>query len=414
MKLLSVLKKDLLLLLRDRGQLAVLFLTPLAFIIPISLVMPENGYMLASDFKPRLPVANYDLVSTEDDTLAPTEHAQALWDFLGEVFDLESGFDTETTRWLDLAEVPDCAQPSPACDELVARALVEQSERETALIVPEGFSTAIDAGEHVTVTFLYDPVGDAIARQVHEAVVQGGATQLSVQNQVFSGFQGLEELLTFAPQSLKDAVAAQWEGQPSAFGLKVGPDTYQQTIPGYTVMFVFFIISFLAGAIRTERNSGTFRRLLYLPVGRSQVLAGKLLAALVVGVAQVALMFAVGHFVFGMSLGQDPLALVVLTVAVVSAAVGMGLAAAAFNLEAVLSIPLIAAALIGGCMFPSDWLPEFIRTIARTVPHYWSMSGYQDILVRGYGLMEVLPSIVVLLGFAAVFFVIAVRRLEFE
>ena len=71
-------------------------------------------------------------------------------------------------------------------------------------------------------------------------------------------------------------------------------------------------------------------------------------------------------------------------------------------------------ALIGGCMFPSDWLPQFVRTVAHAVPQFWAMIGYQDLLVRGYGLLEVLPSIGMLLLFAVVFFVIAVRRLDFE
>ena len=137
-----------------------------------------------------------------------------------------------------------------------------------------------------------------------------------------------------------------------------------------------------------------------MPVGRSQILAGKLSAAVMVGCVQVVIMFAVGHFAFGMGLGSAPIALAVLTFSVVLAAVGLGLTAAAFNLENVLTVPLIVAALIGGCMFPVDWLPPFIRTVGYAVPHTWAMGGYQDLLVRGRGPLEILPGVGVLLGFA--------------
>jgi ABC-2 type transport system permease protein len=154
--------------------------------------------------------------------------------------------------------------------------------------------------------------------------------------------------------------------------------------------------------------------LLHMPVDRSAVLGGKLLAAFVIGLIQVAIMFGVGYFLFGMGLGQDPLALILITAALVLAAVGIGLAAAAFGLENVLTIPLIIAALIGGCMFPADWLPPIVQSVGLAIPHTWAMMGYQAILVRGQGLVQILPSIAVLLAFALLFFIIAVRRLEFE
>ena len=438
MILLAVIKKDLRLLLRDRGQLMTLFLTPLAFIIPISAAFGRDVYS-NPDFKPRLPVVIHDTAAgAAEGEAAKGEHIQELLDFLAESFEVERGF-TASARELGLLGKAACSQRGPACDELVAVTLVEKQERNTALVIPAGFSADIEDSQRVTMTLYYNPVDDAIDRQIHESVIKGGASQLSIQNQVFSGFKQFEDLSTFAPQRIQDAIEEEWAAaeeeadaeveadeteqqpalsvvtvDPSSFALKKRPDSYQQTIPGYTVMFVFFLAGFLRATIDLEQNNGTFRRLLSTPVSRGQLLAGKMLSALLVGVMQVAIMFAIGHFLFGMGLGQAPLALAFLTVAVALAAVGIGLAAAAFNLASVLSIPLIVAALIGGCILPLDLLPQFIRTIAYAVPHSWAMTGYQDILARGHGLIEVLPSIVVLLGFAGVFFAIAVRRLEFE
>jgi ABC-2 type transport system permease protein len=84
MNILSVWLKDLRLLLRDRGEMASLFLMPLAFILPICLAFPANGYNLTEDRKPELPVANFDQVDGK-----PGEHAQALLDALAESYTLE-------------------------------------------------------------------------------------------------------------------------------------------------------------------------------------------------------------------------------------------------------------------------------------------------------------------------------------
>ena len=56
----SVLKKDFKLLLRDRPQLAVLFLMPLAFILPISFAMGPDAYGSGEDARKRLPVIDLD------------------------------------------------------------------------------------------------------------------------------------------------------------------------------------------------------------------------------------------------------------------------------------------------------------------------------------------------------------------
>jgi ABC-2 type transport system permease protein len=414
MQILSVLKKDLKLLLRDRGQLGVLFLMPLAFVLPISFALGSgDGYGINRDAGEQLPVVNYD----------GGDHAQALLDILESSFQVESDF---TAEQAELAV--DCPQTGPVCDERIATALVESSERTAALLIPSGFSAAIDAGQHVTLTMLYDPVADAADRQLFEGVIEGAAMQSSIENQISRGTGQFEDMLTFAPQRIRESIEAQRAAaqedqepalslvkvQPDSFTLLQTPDTYQQTVPGYTVMYVFFIISYLSSAIQDEKQNGTFKRLLSLPVSRRSFLGGKLLTGLIIGLAQVAIIFGVGFFVFGLDLGQDLVALFLLSVSLVAAATAIGLAAATTNAGSVLIAPVIVGALLGGCMFPIDLMPQFLRTISYVVPHSWAMTGYQNLLARGQGLLQILPQIGVLWAFAVIFFAIAVWRFDYD
>jgi ABC-2 type transport system permease protein len=63
---------------------------------------------------------------------------------------------------------------------------------------------------------------------------------------------------------------------------------------------------------------------------------------------------------------------------------------------------------------PTFIIPSFIQTLTLLTPHAWAMRGFQDVLIRGYGLAGILPEAGILLGFAAVFFLIGVWRFRFD
>jgi ABC-2 type transport system permease protein len=59
-------------------------------------------------------------------------------------------------------------------------------------------------------------------------------------------------------------------------------------------------------------------------------------------------------------------------------------------------------------------MPSFLRSLSVVVPHSWALTGYQNLMVRGLGLQEVSPQIFALVGFAGLFFIIALLRFDFE
>jgi ABC-2 type transport system permease protein len=433
MRLFSILKKDLQILTRSRAEMLVLFLMPLAFIIPVSFALGAgDGYGIRRDNQMmRLPVVNLD----------GGPHAQVLMSAVGESLRLEFNFGGNMIQRLALGSDPDCApvllqsvsgeeaEGTAACDEKVARAMLQRSWRPAALIIPPGFSDAVSAGEQVQVELLYDPVGDSIAMQQVEGVVKGATIKVSLQNQVGRGLSQLNDLAILAPPEVRQSVSEQSvqpparrdpairlvKRAPENYQENRTPDTYQQTIPGYTVMFVFFIVTTMSASIRQEKVHGTFRRLLSTPVSRAELLGGKMLATMLVGLGQVLLLFLVGAVFFRLGLGKDPLAFLLLTIVLVATAASIGLAISASRgrLAGVGAMLIIAAAL-GGCLFPLDLMPPFLRSLSYFVPHSWALMGYQNLMVRGQGLPEVLPQIGALMAFALLFFAFAVRRFEFE
>jgi len=197
-------------------------------------------------------------------------------------------------------------------------------------------------------------------------------------------------------------------------------DSFQVSVPGNAVLFVFFNALMVALSFHEERKSGTWKRLLAAPGARPRLLVGKLLPYLVIGCCQMALLFAAGHFLFGMRVGGSVLALSVITLCVVFTATSMGLLIASFGgTEKQISnyavILILAMGLLGGCMMPRIFMPETFRAIGQVVPHGWALDAYYDVLIReGTTLGEVLLPCGVIASFGLIFAGLGAALFRFE
>ncbi|MBI5564706.1 MAG: ABC transporter permease [Chloroflexi bacterium] len=213
--------------------------------------------------------------------------------------------------------------------------------------------------------------------------------------------------------------------QPAGMTVEQFPNTVQQNVPGWTLFGVFFIAQLVATSILEEKKVGSFRRLLAAPMSRATLLLGKLLPYLIINLIQIALMFAVGVFLLPLTglprleLGQHPESLILVSVCASLAANGLGLLLAAVGktveqVGGLSSLLVVTMAAVGGVMVPRFVMPEFMQTLSLVSPHAWALSAYQDILVRGYGIAQILPACGALLLFAAAFFGIAVLKFKWD
>jgi len=117
--------------------------------------------------------------------------------------------------------------------------------------------------------------------------------------------------------------------------------------------------------------------------------------------------------------GHSPAALAVMLIASTLAAAALGTAlgtlvkteSQANGLAIMLGMVM---ALLGGCWYPIELFPQFVRTAVKVLPTSWAMQGMLDIVLLGQGLAGVLPEALVLLGFAALFFTFGVWRFRWE
>ena len=185
------------------------------------------------------------------------------------------------------------------------------------------------------------------------------------------------------------------------------------------ITWVFIPLLGISAMFAYERQKGTLRRLLTTPTRRPTYLLGTITGQVAIALVQMLLLVGFGAIVLKLNWGQSPAALAVmlLTSALAAAALGTTLGtfvkteAQAGGLSMMLGMVM---ALLGGCWYPIELFPPFVQTAAKVLPTTWAMQGMLDIVMRGEGLAGILLPAAVLVGFAAVFFVIGVWRFRYE
>src|SRR5271167_56399 len=266
-----------------------------------------------------------------------------------------------------------------------ARGLVSQRDRTPiAMLIPAGTSAAVAAGSQPRLILFVDPVRrvevnalelriDDLCQRVSEQ------TRTAAQSQI---------------ESFGEAQAIMLPGdigfveKPAIEGEAVTVNAFDQYVPGFGITFL--LIGMMLGIALTlfdERDWGTLKRLQVSGAPLTGLLLGKLFARFIVGIAQMVLLVAVGWALFGISLGRNPLALIIPTVGISFAAAALALVVASIATahDSVMSLGVtisMAMAAIGGCWWPLDFEPGWMRELARWLPTTWTMQAFNDLMIR--------------------------------
>ncbi|MDX9993045.1 MAG: ABC transporter permease [Anaerolineales bacterium] len=200
---------------------------------------------------------------------------------------------------------------------------------------------------------------------------------------------------------------------------RVEYDPRANSSAGQLVTWVFIPLFGISGMFAYERQQGTLRRLLSSPTSKATFLLGTISGQVLFALLQMLLLILFGKLALHLEWGRDlpGLALILFSAALAAAALGtaMGTFIKTESQAGGLSIMFgMVMALLGGCWYPLELFPAFVRTIVHILPTTWAMQGLLDLVLRGRGLVDILPEAAVLLGFALVFFAIGVWRFRFE
>jgi ABC-2 type transport system permease protein len=412
-------RKEFQLLFHDRGSLIALFGLPIAFILVMTVAL-DGVFTSGTSGKPIVM-----LVSNQDKGQLAAQVIDNL----------------RSADGLSLIETYDGLPLTAAkIDELITA-----KQYMLGVDFPADFSDAVlNSGADSSTTkpvvrFIVDPTANnqilAPARGLVEGHVERVTSYALMESQTQAGFDAIAQNAPASQQAFMKQIEDEFTaGQekaagtggveykvtsPAQFKLEKEPTSVEQNVPAYTIYGVFFILQVIATGFFEEKNSGAFQRLKAAPLSRAAYLTGKGLSYVAINLVQIVLMFAVGVLVFHINLGRDPLALLVISIVTALAATGLGMMVTCFvrtqeqasSLGTLLGVVL---AVIGGMMVPAYVMPDFMQKLSWATPHAWALSAYQDVIVRGMELPQILPTLGVLSLFALGFWAVAIIRFKFD
>jgi ABC-2 type transport system permease protein len=325
-------------------------------------------------------------------------------------------------------------EPEPNGSDAVSNR-VKSGDRPFGLTIPADFSAGLEAA--VKGLAANDPKAPQVKMQIRvdpaqtqlEGVAQG--TIIAAAQRVYAPILRTEALARvpaayrqFAEQNMangnaKPPVDVAVSSTETASEPTVKPSPGDTLIPGFAVYFVFFMANGVASTLLAERQEGTLRRMLTTPVSRGQVLVGKLLARGLMGVVQTTLLFVVGHYWLNLHLNSSPIGLILTALSTIFCATGLGLLIATMGktmeqIQGMTTLVLLLMGFLSGTLVPRQLLPESMQKFSLITPHAWALNAYQDLILRHQPLIATLPNIGVVMVFGVVFFGLALARFRFE
>lgn len=177
-------------------------------------------------------------------------------------------------------------------------------------------------------------------------------------------------------------------------------------IGGYAIMFLLFATTGSASSLFEERAEGIFLRLLSMPVKRLHILWSKYIFNTLLGIVQALTLFIASSFLFDVDVFSNFASLFVVSVFAAAAATSFGMALASIcrtpqQANGFGTLLIISMSAMGGAWFPLDWMPEPMQVIGKFTVVYWGVEGYLGALWEKANLLQLAPTLGVLLAIAA-------------
>ncbi|MCK4594006.1 ABC-2 transporter permease, partial [bacterium] len=320
-----------------------------------------------------------------------------------------------------------------------ARRGLKDNDFAAALVIPTGFTDAVETNRDAELILLTNPRRE-VELQVLENLVTQAAFAPAGKNFALRMADSFVERFEFTSEEAREDIRTDIHGfiigegdvgfdVTDISGVKAPVDVVIEEVrataaewnailhyvPGFAVMFVLFGANAAAAGILSERERGLTRRILVSPLSLKGYLLGKSGLLITLPVTQMGLMFGFGALAFGAVYPGSPLGIVLVSVCTVIASVGLSLGLLAFcrtpkQIEQLGLLVILVMSALGGSWWPLFITPEWMQSLAHITINAWAMDAYAELFTFGGGLGDVLVPCLVLLGYGVAGFALALWR----
>ena len=366
-RLISIVRKEFIQLWRDKRMLALILFIPLIQLFILS-------YVFTNDVRD-LPMAVFDQSHSPE--------ARSL---------LES---YRSTDYFQLTYAVN--------SDVELRELIEKGKVGVGLIIPPDYAYQLQNG-HAQVAFILDGSDPTIANTALSAaqlIAQNYSTELMIEKLRQSGLN----LRVKPPVEVRTSV---W----------YNPDMISAyfMIPGVIAMILYAITALLtATSVVREREHGTIEQLIVTPIRPWELVVGKILPYVILGLLDTFEVIAIGHFWFGVPVRGSLLLITGVSLLFLASGLGTGLLASTIantQQEAMLTVwmTLLPGIFLSGFLFPINNMPLLLRWISYTIPMRYFLQALRVLMLKGAGLAAIQTEVIALVFFGIVIMGAAAMR----
>ncbi len=191
--------------------------------------------------------------------------------------------------------------------------------------------------------------------------------------------------------------------------------TQYNIIPGLMGVILTMTLAMMTGlAIVRERERGTMENLLATPVLPIEVMTGKIVPYIAIGLIQASIILIAARFVFHVPFEGSVLAIYLSALVFIAANLTVGIALSSFAQNQLQAMQLtvfyfLPNMLLSGFMFPFRGMPAWAQAIGNVLPLTYFNRLIRGILLKGNGWADLWPSVWPMALFTAIVMAIALR-----
>jgi len=311
--------------------------------------------------------------------------------------DANSSMSREFIAQLKATQVVHVRYTTHSSEEL--ERLMREGRASMAVVIPRDFERRLQADTRPVVQILVD------GSQPQLAVVAGGIAAVPILTRHGEGPYSGGQRMT--PRRIEIRTLYNPEKR-----------TAVQIVPALIgVILTMTMVLFTSGAIVRERERGNLELLIATPLSSLELMVGKLLPYVFIGLIQTSIILIVGAWLFSVPVVGRLIDLYAAALVFIAATLGLGLfvstlAQTQFQAFQLAFLTLLPSILLSGFMFPFEGMPEAAQWIAEALPLTHFNVIIRGVMLRGADLPEAWLQLLKLTGFLTIMLIVAVVRFK--
>lgn len=285
--------------------------------------------------------------------------------------------------------------------------MIDSGKARVGMIIEPGYAENLRSGKRAQVQFLIDgqdPVVAKTALSTCQVLAIAGSAQLYYDRlgKTFNGGPFGAPYIDLRPQLLYNP-----EGKSSNL-----------FVPGLIGLILQNILTLLTSfAMLRETERGNFEQLLITPLKPLEMILGKLIPYLFIGLGEYLLVLLVGLYWFDTKMVGDPVTMFVMCFFFILGSVGLGLlvsTVAKTQLQAIEIVVciLLPSLVLSGFVFPREAQPGWVSLLGSSLPVTYFIEINRGIMVKGVGYAELVNQIAILAAQSVIIILLATLRLR--